>query len=381
MSFKNVGGIVLRRAGKVSRHTFPLEISVLIAAYNEAVVIKKNVDCLLAYMERSPFAKWEIVVVNDGSSDGTGCILDSISQQDERLRVIHLRRNFGQGRALRVGFMEARGDCIVTLDADLSYAPNYILSLFNRLEERNCDIVLASPYTKGGGVRNVPVYRHFFSHLGNWYLAKMSHYAISTSTCVVRAYRREVVESLLLTSDGMELQLEILMKSAAMGFIVAEVPAHLEWADEKVAEADLRRVSKMRILRTIRLYLMLGWLSRPALVFVLLGVMVLVPGLYMGAVLSTRVVQIAFESDAKSFVDIISASLSALFQAYTYSVVFCVSFLLVGFQLLAFSLLLLQNKFCFDETYRMLQSSALQGPRRHDPVSQARGLADKEQGY
>lgn len=330
-----------------------IRISVVVAAYNEEAVLRANLKRIIEELSSRQGETWELICVNDGSTDDTGVIMDECACQHPQVHALHHRRNFGQGRALSTGFAVCRGEIIVTLDADLSYGPDYIYLLSDAVFKNGVDIALASPYAKGGTVRNVPYYRYILSRWGNFYLARMSHYPISTSTCVVRAYRREVLDSLPLTSDGMELQLEVLMKASLMGFRVCEIPAHLEWAEEKVAEADFRRVSKMRILRTIRLYLMLGWLSRPALVFMITSILMLVPGLYMATVLSFRTAEKIAAHMSEGLIQGISSGLQDMFVSYTYSVVLCGALLMIGTQVFAFALLLLQNKFYFEELYRL----------------------------
>lgn len=330
-----------------------MKLSVVVAAYNEQTIIEQNVQRIIAELAGQPLMDWELICVDDGSVDQTGALLDKFSLSHPHVRVLRHRRNFGQGRALRTAFDICRGDIIVTLDADLSYGPEYISLLAHALDEHKVDIALASPYVKGGTLRNIPFYRYLLSRMGNAYLAKMSHYSISTSTSVVRAYRREVIDRLVLTSDGMELQLEILMKAAMTGFKVCEVPAHLEWADQKVAEAKFRRISKMRILQTIRLYLLMGWLSRPATLFLILSLLMLLPGFYMAIVLAGLTGRAILRNMDQGFIQAISTGMQETFMHYTYSFVFSGAFLLIGFQVFAFSLLLMQNKFYFEELYRL----------------------------
>lgn len=338
-------------------------LSVVVAAYNEEAVIAKNLRRIINELVTRPDVNWEIICVNDGSSDRTGILMDEIALENPHVYVLHHRRNFGQGRALRTAFDCCRGDVIVTLDADLSYGPEYIYLLVDELNKKNVEISLASPYMKGGTVQNVPFYRYVLSRWGNSYLARMSHYPISTSTCVVRAYRSEIFNSLHLTSDGMELQLEVLMKASMMGFQVCEVPAHLEWDNSKVAEADLRRVSKMRILRTIQLYLLMGWLSRPAFMFVILSLLMILPGLYMALILSIRALVFFWKHIHEGVLQAISIGLQELFITYTYSIVFCGGLLLIGVQIFAFALLVLQNKYYFEEIYHLEQNKKVQAER------------------
>ncbi|MBG0777618.1 MAG: glycosyltransferase family 2 protein [Desulfovibrionaceae bacterium] len=242
------------------------ELSVIVAAYNEEAVIADNLSRMAAQLASRPETTWEMILVDDGSADRTHELLQAFAASAPGpVTVLRHRRNFGQGRALRNAFAAAKGSIIVTMDADLSYGPEYIHTLYDALHSSGADIALASAYAPGGKVQNVPAYRHFLSRYGNRYLALMTPYPIHTATCVVRAYRREVIDSCVLTCDGMELQLEILGKAALAEYRVHEVPATLAWRADKAQNASLGRASKMKILRAIRLYLLMGWLWRPGL--------------------------------------------------------------------------------------------------------------------
>lgn len=342
------------------------KISIVVAAYNEEPVIDQTVKRIVAAMEGQNRYAWELVCVDDGSRDGTHALMAGSAKGDPRVTILRHRRNYGQGRALRTGFEACTGDIIVTMDADLSYGPEYILKLVDALIERNVDISLASPYTKGGAVRNVPFYRHFLSRFGNKYLARMSDYDVSTITCVVRAYRKEVLDSLFLTSDGMELQLEILLKASMLGNRVTEVPAELAWAEEKASGAKFTRVSKMRILRTMGVYLFLGWLSKPALIFIILSLAMLIPGFYMAAVLGLRVLITIAGSLDNGIIKAVSMGLESVYRNYSYSFIVSGGLIIFGFQILAFALLTIQNKFYFEEVYRLNQKILLNEKKRKD---------------
>lgn len=355
------------------------ELSVIIAAYNEEPVITKNLRHIVDELSKRPNVLWEMVCVDDGSTDNTGRLMDEFASANPRVHIFHHRRNFGQGRALRTAFDQCRGKVIVTLDADLSYDPKYIFQLMDALRDNSVEIALASPYARGGVVRNVPFYRHLLSRYGNLYLAKMSHYPISTSTSVVRAYRREVIDTLDLTSDGMELQLEILMKAYLMGFRVWEVPARLEWTDAKADKAEFGRVSKMRILRTIRLYLIMGWLQRPAYVFIILSWLLIIPGAYMAFTVALVTLKILVEKIPLGLSEALSVTLKELVTNYYQNIVFSAAFLVIGILSFAFSLILLQNKFYFEELYRLGQHFRKLSYGSKPITDPKDGSADKEE--
>lgn len=344
------------------------KISVIVAAYNEAPIIAGNIRRILATLKERPEMTWELILVNDGSSDGTGDILEEVAEGEPGVAAIHHRRNLGQGRALRTGFHLCRGETIITLDADLSYGPEYIWLLYESLVRQRLDISLASPYVAGGTVRNVPLYRYLLSRWGNRYLARMSSYHVSTITCVVRAYRREVWEHLYLTADGMELQLEILMKASMLGFRVGEIPAALVWSEGKAKDAGLRRISKMKILRTIRLYLKMGWLFRPAYIVIFLSLLLLLPGLYMGAWAMWRAGVNAhrYLLSGLDFNWAVSYGLQEAFSKTPYSFIISGILIIMGLQMIVFGLLIVQSKFYFDELYRLGQT-LLTGTRGERP--------------
>lgn len=330
----------------------PIVLSVVVAAYNEEPVIVQNMLRVLEQLASHTYWTYELICINDGSTDRTGELLDLVAARHGEIRVLHQPRNLGQGRALRDGFKVCRGGIVITLDADLSYSPECIPRLVSALLDENADIALASPYMRGGAVHNVPWHRHLLSRFGNAYLARMSPHAISTSTCVVRAYRREALANLVLTSNGMELQLEVLRKAAIVGYRVCEVPARLEWPPRK---AESRRRSKMPVFRSIGLYLLLGWLSRPAFAFIVGALTLIVPSLYIAAVLLWRLGEGVVCHWKMGWNHALSNSLRDLYGTYSYSIIIFGFLLVIGLHLFAIGMLLFQNAFYFEEQYRISQ--------------------------
>jgi len=251
-----------------------MDLSIVIPMFNEA----ENVRATVARVEEALSAfegEYEIVAVNDGSTDTTLDILREVALQNQTLRVVSYSRNVGRGKALRTGFREARGDLVVSIDADLSYDPKYILDLLRVLEnEKDIDLVLASPYMPGGGVQDVPTFRLLVSKLGNKILRLAMPNRIYTSTGIFRAYRRKVLDSLELESDGKEIHLEILSKAIALGFRVKEVPA--------VLTGRKKGRSKFKFRKTAITHLAFSAFEKPMIIFGILGLLTVGVGFLIG---------------------------------------------------------------------------------------------------
>jgi glycosyltransferase involved in cell wall biosynthesis len=251
-----------------------MDLSIVIPMFNEA----ENAEHTFARVEESLDSfqgGYEIVAVNDGSTDNTLEVLQGIASQNKRIKVVSYPRNTGRGMALRTGFKEALGEIIVSIDADLSYDPKYILPLIDTLiGEQDIDLVLASPYMPGGGVTGVPFHRLWISKFGNKILRFAMPNRIYTSTGIFRAYRRKILDSLELESDGKEIHLEILSKALALGFRTKEVPA--------ILSGRKKGKSKFKFKKTATSHLVFSIFEKPMMIFGVLGILTLGVGLLLG---------------------------------------------------------------------------------------------------
>ncbi|MCE5229403.1 glycosyltransferase [bacterium] len=248
----------------------PVMLSVVIPMFNEEENLAGTVDRVAATLKEGFLdGAWEIIIVNDGSTDETAEVALRLAKDPAYpwLRVKGYATNRGRGMALRTGFAAARGQWIVSIDADLSYEPRYILDLVAVLRQQDdIDIVLASAYMPGGGAENVPMNRLFVSKFGNrilgWFMSAGGH-RIHTITCVFRAYRREVLDSMELESDGKDIHLEILSKALMLGYRVTEVPA--------ILRRRAKGRSKFKFRTTAASHLIFALFERPILIFGMMG--------------------------------------------------------------------------------------------------------------
>jgi glycosyltransferase involved in cell wall biosynthesis len=255
-----------------------VDVSVVVPMYNEANNVTDVVLALNTSLAESGYS-WEIILVNDGSTDETLAMANRVASDDERVRVKSYTPNRGRGKALRTGFSSVLGDIVVTVDADLSYESKSILRLVEALEQNpHIDIAIGSPYMPGGATENVPLFRLWTSRLGNLILSAAMPGKIYTITGIFRAYRRYVLESLELEADGKEIHLEILSKSLALGYRVIEVPA--------VLRGRKKGKSKFRLRATTVTHLAFSFFERPILLFGGIGIVLIAIGLGIGGYLA-----------------------------------------------------------------------------------------------
>ncbi|MDD4939852.1 MAG: glycosyltransferase family 2 protein, partial [Candidatus Omnitrophica bacterium] len=161
----------------------------------------------------------EIIVVNDGSTDGTDKILSGIKYNN--LKVIHHISNRGKGAAFLTGLSQAGGEFVIIQDADLEYDPNDYLKLMQAIKENNADIVLGARFTKG--------YRGLFIHsLGNRILTVLMNllFDLKLNDCFTcyKLFRRETIRKLGLKEQSFTIETEIVAKAAKGGLKIIEVP-------------------------------------------------------------------------------------------------------------------------------------------------------------
>jgi len=163
--------------------------------YNKEENVAHTVEQIKGALQ-GQLESYEIVLVNDGSTDGTLEAAKRLVAADERVRVVSYARNGGRGKALRTGFTQSRGEIVASIDADLSYSPEIILAFVRTLQDDpELDMVLASPYMNGGSVQGLPPMRSLVSRLGNMVLSaaipghvpvRRTHPGVFRLTCLSR---------------------------------------------------------------------------------------------------------------------------------------------------------------------------------------------------
>ena len=211
-------------------------ISIICPFYNEELILEKAVRRLLACLADLD-DPWELIIVNDGSTDGSKDIAKGLVLESDKIKLVGYARNRGRGYAIRQGVSSARGDILVTTEIDLSWGDNIVHRLVAEMKRRpESDVIVASPNLAGGGYKNVPWSRVLASRVGNFLFRKGLGHGITMNTGMTRCYRRDMIQALPLDEDGKELHLEIIAKAVALGHQIHEIPATIEWKESKYAK-------------------------------------------------------------------------------------------------------------------------------------------------
>ncbi len=224
-------------------------ISIIIPCYNEEESVRgvyKNFSTNLRKFGK----KYEIIFVDDGSQDSTFYILKKIQRSDKTVRVVRHEKNMGLGKALHTGFANAKGDAIITADADSEHDA-YSVPIMANLIDNGYDVVVGSRFSRGGDTGNVPAHRVLLSKFTTVALHLIfGMWGINDMTSGYRAYSKKV-KNVGVTTRGFQSEMEILYKMNRLGARITEVPI--------VAKRRTGGSSKFRFFKTAAEYLRLVW--------------------------------------------------------------------------------------------------------------------------
>ena len=336
-----------------TKSTKPL-VSIVIPAYNEEALIEKNIGLLYEYLGKlSDSYKWDILIVNDGSSDQTASIADSLTKKYDSLRAIHHTTNRNLGNAMRTGFQNTKGDYVIVLDIDLSYAPEHIERLLSNAKKYDADMVIASPYMKGGKNTAVPRLRLLLSKTVNYIMRKASGLNIYTFTGMVRAYKGDFIRSVNTKSSTFDIMSELVFKAYILRAKVIEIPAHLDWSAQR--ELGKVRTSGVRIIKGIFNGLVNSFIFRPYIFFWLLGLFIFLVSLYIIVWIfyNTYLSYPMTAELAQGFENRFSLAVSEVYNQRPYSFIVGGVSLIVSIQIMGMGFLSLQKKRYFDELFHL----------------------------
>jgi len=201
----------------------PERVLVIVPTYNERRNVARLVDSVLAQDPRM-----DMLVVDDGSPDGTGALVDEIAAVNPRVHAIHRERKLGLGTAYLAGFrwaLERDYEFVFAMDADFSHDPKYLPHLLRAIED--ADLVIGSRYRAGVNVINWPISRLLLSLGANQYTRWITGLPLTDSTGGFKCFRRRVLEAIDLErvrSNGYSFQIEMSFRAWKKGFRLSEIP-------------------------------------------------------------------------------------------------------------------------------------------------------------
>lgn len=222
------------------------KLSVVVPAYNEAERIGPSLDRMLTWLADN-VRDFEIVVVDDGSTDQTTEVIARRMLHSHRLRILRNAVNSGKGWSVRRGMLEAEGDHILMTDADLSTPIEELQQLAPHVSKH--DIVIGSRATAGSRIlRHQPLYREWMGKVFNRMVQAVVLPGISDTQCGFKLFRREAAQAVFsrVTTPGFGFDVEALFIARRMGLTIAEVP--VVWIDDPATRVSpLRDASRMAL--------------------------------------------------------------------------------------------------------------------------------------
>jgi len=198
-----------------------MDISVVIPLYNEEESLKELCCLIEKVMSENNFS-YEIIFVDDGSNDNSWKIIEDLKNENNSIKGIKFRRNYGKSAALNVGFENAEGEVVITMDADLQDSPDEIPELYKMITKQKFDIV--SGWKKK---RYDPIMKTVPSKFFNWTTRKMSGIKLHDFNCGLKAYKKDVVKSIEVYGE-MHRYIPVIAKWAGFANIGEKIVTHKE---------------------------------------------------------------------------------------------------------------------------------------------------------
>jgi len=196
------------------------DISIIVPSYNEAESLPHLAEWVDRVMKEHGFS-YEVIVVDDGSNDGTWQVTERLHEANSAWRGIKFRRNYGKSAALNTGFAAAEGDVVVTMDADLQDSPDEVPELYRMIKEDGYDLVSGWKKKRYDSklAKNIP------SKFFNWTTRRLSGIYLHDFNCGLKAYRHDVVKSIEVYGE-MHRYIPVIAKWAGFGKIGEKVVQH-----------------------------------------------------------------------------------------------------------------------------------------------------------
>ena len=224
------------------------KLSVIMPAYNEGSHIYDNLKSASTCLQ-SFCAEYELVVVNDGSSDQTEAEIARAASEDEHIKVVSYEKNRGKGSAIREGVHAATGDIIAFLDADLDISPSHLERYLEEQERQSADIVIGSKMHKDSQLE-YPASRRFVSFCYYVILKTLFHLNVKDTQTGIKLFKAEAIKNIIgmIRTNGYAYDIEILAVAARLGYRIIEQPVTLRFTRKeafgRIKLKDILRMAK-----------------------------------------------------------------------------------------------------------------------------------------
>lgn len=220
--------------------TEPIYLSLIIPAYNEALRIAPTLQRVLEYLSTQTYT-WEIIVVDDGSSDGTSEVAEKLLEGHGTYRILRNEPNRGKALSVKRGLLEGRGKYLLFSDADLSTPIEESEKLLAEFD-KGADVVIASRQLPGSKLTvHQPWYREIAGRMFGWLNQAVLLPGIPDSQCGFKAFRREVAHEVLSHQKvtGWVFDAELLYLARRLGYKIAQVP--VTWVNDPASKVKMLR--------------------------------------------------------------------------------------------------------------------------------------------
>lgn len=196
-----------------------IDISIIVPLFNEEESLPELASWIKKVMDENSFS-YEVIMINDGSDDASWSVVSSLAKENKNIKGVCFQRNYGKSAALNVGFEQAVGDVVITMDADLQDSPDEIPGLFKMIKENNFDLV--SGWKKD---RHDPISKTIPTKLYNGVTRMMTGIKLHDMNCGLKAYKRQVVKSIEVYGE-MHRYIPVLAKQSGYKKIGEKVVIH-----------------------------------------------------------------------------------------------------------------------------------------------------------
>ena len=249
-----------------------MQLSIVIPLYNE----QNSLEELNETIEKVVSAmgiEYELIYIDDGSNDNSWNVIKDLAKKSDQIKGIKFLRNFGKSQALSAGFKSAKGDVVITMDADLQDDPNEIPNLFKAINEENFDLISGWKKKRYDSF----IFKNLPSKIFNWAARKTSGIKLNDFNCGIKSYKKAVIKEIKLTG-GMHRYIPVLAKNAGFKNISQKIVKHHPRKHGKTKYGPDRFIKGFLDLTTLWFIHKFG--KRPMHFFGLIGTIMLLIGLF-----------------------------------------------------------------------------------------------------